>query len=258
MMHCNLNLDHPVLFTEKQQWLKIYDSTALKTFCTDKITIHSYVVSKLGKDICIPIINVYNSPEEIRLEDLPNQFVIKCNHGCKMNIVVKDKNSFDFEGAKSKLRKWLSIDFSQANGCELHYKNIPHKILIEVYKENKGHSDLTDYKFYCFNGKPLFCQVITDRHTHILLSHYDMDWNYAPQYDWVEYKSTNTISKPQQFEYMKLLCEKLSNDFKLCRCDFYEIDGVVYLGELTFTPTSGFHHFKEKGMNKKLGELLRL
>ena len=131
MMHMDLNLENPVLFTEKQQWLKIYDSSFLKTYCTDKITVHDYVISKLGKDICIPIFKTYNSPEEIKLEELPNQFVIKCNHGCKMNIVVKDKTKFNFNAAKQTLNKWLKEDFSQHNGCELHYKNIPHKILIE-------------------------------------------------------------------------------------------------------------------------------
>lgn len=256
MMHMDLNLENPKLYTEKVQWLKIYDSSFLKTYCTDKITVHDYVITKLGKDICIPILKTYNKPEEIKLDELPNKFVIKCNHGSGMNIVVKDKTKLNLSQVKQRLNVWLNQDFSNSNGCELHYKNIPHKILIEEYKENPGHSDLTDYKIHCFNGNPIWCQIFLDRHTNKTVSNYDMNWNYSPQYDWIEYKSRNNIKKPKHFEQMKEYAKILSKDFKICRCDFYEINDELYLGELTFTPDSGFDHFVNKETNKKLGDLL--
>lgn len=258
IMGKNLNLENPITFTEKQQWLKIYDSTFLKTYCTDKITVHDYVKEKLGKDICIPIIKTFDKPEQINFDELPNQFVIKCNHGCKMNIIIKDKRKFDFNSAKQKLNKWLNEDFSNHFGYELHYKNIPHKILIEEFKSNEGHSDLTDYKFYCFNGKPIFCQVITDRNTGEKISHYDMDWNYRPEYDWFAYGSIPNLPKPKHYEKMIEYAKILSKDFKLVRVDFYDIEDSVYLGELTFTPISGFQKYKNSNMDKILGKLLIL
>lgn len=253
-----LNLIEPKLFTEKQQWLKIYDSSFLKTFCTDKITVHDYVKEKIGKDICIPILKTYNTPEEIKLEDLPNQFVIKCNHGCKMNIIVKDKSKLNVKELKQKLYKWLNEDYSEHNAFELHYKNIPHKILVEEYKENEGHEDLTDYKFYCFNGNPLFCQIITDRHTNEKMSHYDMNWNYKPELDWIMFNSISNLKKPKQFDKMIEYAKILSKDFKLVRVDFYEINDTIYLGELTFTPYSGFQKFKNSNTDLKLGKILKL
>lgn len=258
MIGKDLNLSSPKTFTEKMQWLKIYDSTFLKTFCTDKITLHNYCEAKLGKDICIPLLGTYRTPDEIDFAKLPNAFVIKCNHGCKMNILVQDKSQLNVSQVKQRLNRWLLQDFSNVNGCELHYRPIPHKILIEEYKENSGCADLTDFKFYCFNGKPLFCQVITDRHSKMMLSHYDMNWTYAPQYDRKEYSSVNNIPKPKTFDEMLKYSEILSADFKFCRCDFYEIDGKVFLGELTFTPNSGYHHFKDDNTDLFLGEQLKL
>lgn len=257
-MHRPLNLEKPELFTEKQQWLKIYDSSFLKTYCTDKITVHDYVKDKLGKDICIPIIKTYDNPDEINLNELPNQFVIKCNHGCKMNIIVKDKSKLNFASVKQTLNKWLNTDYSLHNACELHYRNIPHKILIEEYKENQGHSDLTDYKFYCFNGNPIFCQVITDRHSGERMSNYDMEWKYRPEYDWVMYKSLSDLPKPKHYDLMIEYARKLSADFKLVRVDFYEVNDEVYLGELTFTPYSGFQKYRNPLMDKQLGDMLKL
>lgn len=258
MMGKPLNLENPKTFTEKLQWLKIYDSTFLKTYCTDKILVHNYCEMKLGKDLCIPILATFNKPEEIDLSKLPNRFVIKCNHGCKMNIIVKDKSKLNFDDVKHKLNNWLKEDFSQHNGCELHYKNIHHKILIEEYKENSGHSDLTDYKFYCLNGKPIFCQVIEDRHSNITFSHYDMNWKYSPEYDWKEYRSNSNIKKPEQFNQMIEYAKILSEDFILARPDFYVIDGEIYLGEITFTPNSGYHHFVNCDTDVKLGNLLKI
>ena len=257
-MNRECNIDNPQTLTEKIQWLKIYDSTFIKSYCADKITIHDYCIEKLQKDICIPIIKVYNNVNEINYNDLPDKFVIKCNHGSGMNIIVKDKNKLNKEQIKTKLIKWLNTDYTFSLGYELHYKNIPHKILIEEYKENIGNSDLTDYKFYCFNGKPEFCQVITDRHNGEKISHYDMEWNYKPEYDWIEFGSISNLPKPKHYDKMIKYAELLSKDFKLVRIDFYEVNDTIYLGELTFTPMSGFIKYKNKNTDSILGSKLKL
>ena len=158
--------------------------------------------------------------------------------------------------AKIKLKKWLKTDFSKFS--ELHYKLIPRKIYIEEYKSNIGKSDLTDYKLFCFNGVPRFWQVITDRRSSEKISHYDMDWKYAPIYDWRDYQSISDIPKPKNYELMVEYAKKLSADFMMVRVDFYEIDGMVYLGELTFTPANGKQIFKNSNADKLIGDMLKL
>ena len=132
---------------------------------------------KLNKDICIPIIAEYKRPEDIDFSKLPNKFVIKCNHGSGYNIIVKDKKKINIKDICNKLNTWLKEDYSLKYYCELHYKNIPHKIFIEKYMENDGKSALTDYKFSCFNGEPKFCQVMNDRFTNKLhFNYYDLSF----------------------------------------------------------------------------------
>jgi hypothetical protein len=252
-----LNLDNPQTFTEKMQWLKIYDSTFLKTYCTDKITVHRYCAAKLGRDIFIPILRVFDNTEQINLDNLPNGIVFKCNHGSGYNIICRPNESINIVSVKSKLSKWLNEDFSTRNGVELHYKLIPRKILIEPYM-NDGHLDLVDYKFYCINGTPIFCQVISDRNTHETISHYTDGWKYAPQYDWVEYDSLPNIPRPDFYTEMLSIASRIAADFKLVRVDFYVIANTLYLGELTFTPNSGFHHFKQPSIDIELGNMLKL
>lgn len=254
-----LNLENPKTFTEKIQWLKLNDSTPLKTYCANKITLHEYCKYKLGKDLCIPLLGIYDNVDQIDFDILPNSFVIKCNHGCQMNIKVRDKTTIDLELTKQKLTNWLEQSYNtNGGGCEFHYLKIPHKILVEEYKENTGVEDLVDYKFYCFNGKPAFCQVISDRNTREKISHYDLDWNYKPEYERKDFAMNPNLQKPTHYNEMIEYAKLLSNDFKFVRVDFYEIDDKVYLGELTFTPLSGFLKFKDKTVDEKLGKLLKL
>ncbi len=252
-----LNLSNPRTFTEKLQWLKIYDSSFLKTYCADKVSLHAYCQSKLGYDMCIPLIGVYETASQIPFDRLPNGVVFKCNHGSGYNIICKPSQPLDYNRIRRALTKWLLEDFSLRNGSELHYKLIPRKILIEPYM-NDGHADLVDYKFYCFNGRPVFCQVITDRRTHEKISHFIDGWVYAPQYDWVEFESDSGIQCPKHYEKMLDISTKLSKAFKMVRVDFYVIADKLYLGELTFTPNSGYHHFKDPHINIELGRMLHI
>ena len=252
-----LDLIHPATLTEKIQYLKIYDASFLKAFCADKINLHQYCNRQLGTDICIPIIAVYNRPEDINWEVLPQQFVVKCNHGSGYNIIVSDKTKVNRDSVIKQLHTWLNEDYGMI-GYELHYSLITRKILIEEYKQSQGQLDLTDFKLFCFNGKPTFWQIITDRRTNEQISHYDMNWNYAPQYDWAKYSSRSDIAKPAHYVEMCDIATKLSSNFKFVRVDFYLIDDIVYLGELTFTPADGFQIFKDPTIDLTLGNMLTL
>lgn len=252
----NLNLDNPVTIQDKLNWLKIYDSTPLKTRCADKIQVHDYCKEKTGVDLCIPILKIYDKVEDIKWEELPNQFVIKCNHGSGMNIIVKDKSKLNIPEAEAKLRRFMKDDFAFHVGYEMHYHDIPHKIFVEEYKEDENQKNsLYDYKFWCFNGEPKF-YTINDGHGHGDIIYYDMDDKIIDPY--CLNKPGLRYKKPVNFDKMTELSKKLSEDFKFVRVDFYEVGGQLYLGELTFTPGAGFFKYKKAEYNNIFGDMLTL
>lgn len=258
MLGRDCNLDHPERLMDKLEWLKIYDSTFLKTYCSDKITVRKYVEKKLGVDISIPMLGVYNNFDEIDFSKLPQNYVIKTNHGSHANIIVKN-GKIDKLNAKKKFDEWLSKDWCWW-GYELNYKLIPRKILVEKYMEN-GPAGLTDYKFVCFNGVPSFCQVIADRNCQSKhLNWYDMTWSECPWISRKDFPANYQIKhvKPKTFDLMKRYATILSSDFKFVRVDFYEIDGTPYFGELTFYPGAAYIQYTDDSVDFKLGKMLRL
>lgn len=251
----NFSITNPKTIQEKIQWLKIFDTTPLKTKCADKIKVHEYCREKLGEDICVPILKTYAKTSEINWEELPNQFVIKCNHGSGMNIIVKDKSKLNKVEAISKLNKWMATDFAFQNGCELQYHNIPRKIFVEKYEEDENQkSSLYDYKFWCFNGEPKF-YTINNGFGHGDILYYKMNGEVMNPYN---VSLNNDYKKPENFDLMAEYAKKLSEDFKFVRVDFYEINKKVYLGELTFTPGSGFFRYKDSKYDKIFGDMLDL
>lgn len=253
-----LNLENPTTFSEKIQWLKVYDSTFLKTYCADKLLVREYVKEKIGKDLCLPVLGVYNKFEEIDFSKLPKNYVIKCNHGSGMNIIVKD-GKVNKQEVKQKLEKWMNTDYLHL--LEFHYKPIHKKIFIEQYMNNEGKTSLTDYKFSCFNGEPKFCQIINDRYTNNLhFNYYDLYFNPMKDVVRLDHQANYDIKdeKPKNWDLMIEYSKKLSEEFKYVRVDFYEIDGVIYFGELTFTPNSGYLKYKNRETDEKIGKLLSL
>ena len=254
----NLDLKNPKTIQDKLAWLNIYEPDTLKCDCADKVKVHEYCKEKLGKDLCIPILKVYNSTKEIKFDELPDKFVLKCNHGSGMNIVVRDKSKLDKKDAIEKLNKWMSRDFAFQNGFEAHYHDIKKKIFAEKYM-NDGHDSLFDYKLWCFNGEPKF-YTINDRHEHGRWMHY---------YDMNQKKTTIVrpdfadeppfeVQQPKHFKEMVEYAKKLAEPFKFVRVDFYEIDDKVYLGELTFTPAAFRFHYINKEDEIKVGNMLKL
>ena len=251
----NIDLDNPKTIQDKINWMKIYDSTPLKTKCADKIRLHEYCIEKLGKDICVPILKVYNNTDEINWDELPKQFVIKCNHGSGMNIIVKDKETINRQEVIKRLNGFMADDFAFHVGFEMHYHDIPHKIFVEEYKCDEHQKEsLLDYKFWCFNGEPKF-YTINDGNGHGDIIYYTMNGEVIDPY--AVYKGGG-YDKPINFDKMVEYSKILSKDFKFVRVDFYEINGVVYLGELTFTPGAGFFNYKKKEYDKIFGDMLDL
>lgn len=254
----NLNLDNPVTIQDKLNWLKLYDSTPLKTKCADKIRVHEYCKEKIGEDLCIPILHIYNKVEDIKWDELPDRFVIKCNHGSGMNIIVKDKSKLNIPDAERKLKRFMADDFAFHVGYEMHYHDIPHKIFVEEYKEDENQKDsLYDYKFWCFNGEPKFFTV-SDGFGHGNMTFFNMDFTKSElsRTDFTPIRKD--IVRPKTYNLMVEYAKILSGDFKFVRVDFYEIGGKLYLGELTFIPGCGFFKYRKSEDNVRIGNFLRL
>lgn len=255
----NFNIDNPKTWCEKMAWLQLNDDIQLRAKCADKIRVHEYSIEKLGKDICVPIIKVYDNPNDVKFDKLPDKFVLKCNHGYAFNIICRDKTKLNESECRSKLQRWLETSFGEKS-IEPHYLEINRKCYAEKFIENKGQLELIDYKFVCFNGVPTYVQIINGRHTpDFHLNYYDMSFNFMDisRID-VPSNPSKLDTKPSQFELMKEYAAKLSADFRFVRVDFYEVDGVVYLGEMTFTPATGFIKWKRTTDDLRFGNMITL
>ena len=254
-----LDFDNVRTFTEKLQWIKIFDATPLKSRLADKFLVRNWVAEKIGEQYLIPLLGVWDDFDDIDFDALPNQFVLKCNHGSAMNIIVRDKKTFNRQQARDKLNAWLAIDFSTMH-LELHYTRINRKIIAEKFMLDGDAADLTDYKFWCFNGTPTYCKCMTERTTDLRIDYFDMNWTHMnfEQSNRPNSDNPEKISRPKNFELMKTLAAQLSEDFAFVRVDFYEINGKVYFGEMTFTPAAGNILYKSEGTNELLGSLLKL
>ena len=230
----------PVSYTEKIQFAKIFNSTPEKGLLSDKYLVRKWVEQKIGSDYLIPLLGVWDNFEDIDFDSLPNQFVLKTNHGSGTNIIVTDKNKIDKKEMKKKIKFWLKEDFAFAGkGYELHYSYIKPKILAEAYVVDSL-GELNDYKFLCFNNKPCFVWVDVGRRTDHRRNVYDTDWNLQPFRQWT-YKNTDyPLDKPKNFELMLSIAEKLCVGFDHVRVDLYNVDGKVYFGEMTFTNGQGY------------------
>ena len=251
-----LNLENPKSFNEKIQWLKLYDNSPLKTKLADKYLVREWIKENLGEEYLIPLLGVYDSFDEIDFDKLPDKFVLKANHGCAWNIIVKDKQKFDKNKAKKKFDKWMKRNYALKAGFEMQYKDIPPKIVAEAFiQDSKG--ELNDYKVLSFNGEPKFIWIDQGRFSNRTENIYDTEWNLQPFLLTYE-NSKEEVPPPKNLETMIEFARKLSKDFALVRVDFYNVDGKIYFGEMTFTSASGVDVFKPAEYDLKLGEMLEL
>ena len=249
-----LNLDNPVTIQDKLNYLKIYGNNKLRTRCADKIELHNYCIERLGKDICVPIIKIFDKPEDLLTYSFPNKFVLKCNHGWNMNIVCGDINKFNRTISYNKIRKWLNTNFGE-NFYEIQYLNIPRKCFAEKYLDSDSNG-LVDYKFWCFNGEPKLYTINSDNchQGSSSIVYYDMNHNEKPMYN---YTNRKPFSRPKHFNQMVEYAKKLSEGIEFVRIDFYEVNDTVYLGEMTFTPGAATFKYNDP-YNKIVGDMLKL
>ncbi|NLI54070.1 MAG: glycosyl transferase [Clostridiales bacterium] len=249
-----LNLRNPQSFNEKLQWLKLYyyPRNPLAIRCTDKFEVRQYL-NEVGLGHCLnTLIGVWNRPEEIVWSDLPEQFAMKCTHGCEYNILCKAKADLDIEKASKQLNAWIKKKYGYFL-AEPHYNKIKPRIICEKYLGE----NIINYKFFCFHGEPLFMYVVQGTGKNKRLTCLDMDQKELP------YKQhfrpvIETEGYLDGFEDMARICKCLSHPFPFVRVDLYRVEGRIYLGELTFTPSAGFESFCPKEYDQKLGRFLSL
>ncbi|MBE6280824.1 MAG: glycosyl transferase [Bacteroides sp.] len=250
--------NNPKSFSEKLQWLKLYNRNPLYSQLVDKYEVKNYVSKQIGQNYIISTLGVWDKPEYIDWDILPTKFVLKTTHGGGGVgvIVCKDKSLLDKQSAILKLKKAMKQDIFTALR-EWPYKNVKPRIIAEEFveeTENNQNEDLQDYKFYCFGGEPKLMMISTGRSTgNLCFDYYDMDWNKVPLV-WDKPNSNITHFCPSCFDEMKNLCRILSKDIPHVRCDFYVVNNKPLFGELTFFDSSGFSKFEDEKWNFKIGE----
>jgi hypothetical protein len=250
-----LDLVNPKSFNEKIQWRKLYDRNPLYTKLSDKYAVREYVAEKIGEKYLIPLLWAGEKFDDINFDELPNQFVIKCNHDCGSVVICKDKNTFDIKSARKKIQRCLNSNYyHRTTGREWQYKDIPPKIIIEKYMADESGVELKEYKFFCFGGTPKFIQVICDRFTTPRKKWYDTNWNFLPISLNFSIDFNTTINKPNNLQEMLTIAEQLSKNISFVRVDLYSKYDRIYCGELTLTPVGGFGKFDPPTYNKIFGD----
>ena len=264
VMKTDLNLDKPRTFNEKLQWLKLYDRNPKYTMMVDKYKVRDYIEDQLGKEYLIPLIGVWDNPDDIDFAALPNQFVLKCNHNSGLGMYIcKDKNELTPNDIK-KIRKNLSRGLAQnyyLTGREWPYKDVPRKIVCEKYMTDSDESsDFTDYKFFCFNGYVDCVMVCLDRSSgETKFYFFDKAWN-LKRLNIRGKKAPKgfTIQKPVCMDDMFDLASALSRGLPFARIDLYQSKGHIYFGEITFFPDSGFDANLLPETDEYFGEMIDL
>lgn len=252
-----LDLKNPRTMNEKLQWLKLYNRKPEYTTMVDKILVKEYVANIIGEEYIVPLLGVWRSPEEIDFESLPNQFVLKTNHsgGNTGVIIVKDKNKIDRSAIVEKLRASLKSDI-YTTFREWPYKNVERKVFAEAYLGD----DLADYKFYCYNGYADAVMICVDRQIgDPKFYFFDKQWN-LKRYNkrGKEAPADFILPKPDGVDRMFELASVLSKDLPYARVDFYNVNGKIYFGEITFFPASGFDKNRLPESDLLFGEMIKL
>lgn len=237
-MGYSLNLKKPRTYSEKIQWSKLYDRKKIYNTFVDKYAVRQYVAETIGDEYLIPLIGLYDSVEEIEWDILPDQFVLKCTHGSKSNIICTDKSNLDIMDATAKLDGWLNRNWFWF-GREWAYKDVQPRIICEKYIPGKNAMTPDDFKVKCFNGKAAIIDIHHDRFGDHTMNTYDCDWNELSYNANIKMLDT-PFPKPACFDDMIEKSSLLAKDTYVSRIDWYYIDSKLYFGEITLYEASGY------------------
>jgi hypothetical protein len=245
-----LNLNAPQTFNEKISWIKFNIQNPLSVIVADKFLVRNYIEEKIGSQILVPLITIYDSPELINFKELPQQFVMKLNNGSGYNLICRDKSEIDEIAEIKRFKNAFHSDIFLMSR-EWHYKRIETKIVVEELLDG----DLLDYKFLCNSSGPFLIQVDVDRFTNHQRNIYDLSWKLMPftiRYD----NSTKEITPPKNLKLMIEIAKKISSNFIFSRVDLYEYDDKIYFGEITLHPGGGVEPFDCYSSDLEMGQFI--
>ncbi len=256
-MNTKLSLSNPKTFSEKLQWLKLYDRKPEYTIMADKASVKRYVADKIGADFIIPTLGIFDSVEEIPFDELPQKFVLKCTHDSGSVFICDKTNRLDLDYIKKVLTVRLNSNFFWYSR-EWVYKNIKPRIIVEEFMPDENGNCPVDYKFYCFNGKVEVFIVVNNRFTNRSTNYYNKKSEYL-EFGKIHSMPDPSIKLevPKNFNEMLSIAETLSENIPFLRVDLYSINNRIYFGELTFYPSGGIEPFTNDG-DMLLGNLLKL
>jgi hypothetical protein len=259
---CKLDLRNPRKFSEKIQWLKLYDRNPLYHKLVDKVAVKDWVKNKIGEQYVIPTYAVWSTIEDVDISLLPEQFVIKCSHDAASWSICHDRESFDEKSALDKIRRAIKQDYYHYDNKQWAYKDVPRRIIAEQFIKDSSEIEigLTDYKFFCFDGKADCVMIAKDREKRNPIYYFfDREWHLL-RYN---YRGENapedfTLPKPDALDTMFLVAETLSKGFSFVRVDLYNSDGKILFGEMTFYPDGGMDPYILPEVDLLFGEKLKL
>ncbi len=257
--HRKLNLKNPTRYTEKLQYLRLYtySKNALVSKCASRDGVREYLKELGLENLLIPIYGIFDSFDEIDFDKLPDQFVMKCTHACAFNKIVLNKSELDLEATRKQFSKWLKTNYGKKT-VELHYSPIKPRIIIEKYI---GELDAlpVEYKIHVFNGIAKSMYVVTGRGKDIRYNNYYIDWTPFDGSQFNGWKKTDyELEKPQNWDEMVKIAEKLGEKFPFVRVDLYNINGKIYFSEMTFTPAKGTLILDDDKCDFEMGEWLKI
>ena len=252
-----LDLKRPRTYNEKLQWIKLYDRRPEYALYADKYKVREYIARTIGENYLVPMIGVYRKANEIPWTELPDRFVLKCNHASGTNVICQDKRELDVSATEKKLDTWLKKN-AFWGGREWCYKDIEPCIICEAFIETPDGNTPDDYKFMCFNGVPRLIQVHHDRYGDHTLDYYTPEWKKSDLHRIDASTSAKVVEKPEKLNEMLSIAEALSKDMYYARIDLYYVEGSIYFGEITLYPTSGFSTFTRYEDDLLLGSYIHL
>lgn len=249
-------LKEPTDLSEHAIWRVLNNKVNEIYYLADKYAVREYIERKGLKNILTPLIAVYDNSDQIDLEELPTRFALKANYGAGMNFICTDKSKVNEAHIRALAKQWLNKPQAYSN-AERHYNLIPHKVVCEEFINDGTGGFPTDYKFLCIKGKArcvLACNGRESAHAHY--AHYDMNWNFIPEYDKL-HRAAGCIPKPANFDEMVKTAEKLAEGIDLVRVDLYSNGSRIWFGEMTLTPAGCiFHGWSDKAI-KDFGKFFK-
>jgi len=256
LMGKECNFDVPQTYSEKLQWLKVYDRNPLYTQLVDKYEVRKFIAERIGENYLIPCLGVWDHFDEIDFDKLPSQFVLKCTHDSGGLIICKDKSKLDRNRAKKKIEHCLKRNYF-LNYREWPYKDVNPRIIVEQYTVDESGYELKDYKIFCFDGEPKAMYIVTDRGTDTKFDFFDTNFHHLPFTNGYP-NADKEIRKPENFEKMLRIAGELSRGMPQVRVDLYNVSGTIFFGEMTFYHMSGIMPFEPESWDYKFGNWINL